>query len=112
MGPVRLFTPYKRRRRTHQDSNQIKSNSEDKRPKIKKITTLDSDVDNIHQTSNSQSKEAWQFIADGLDTNTNHHILENPESNLDPNTGNFFLNLIVFVIYRLQTLYLNKIKSI
>lgn len=90
MGPIRLFTPYKRKRRTHQDN-------EEKKPKVKQESSLgDSDVDNIHQTSNnSHSKEAWQTIAEGLDTNTDYQILENPETNPDPATGNY----IIFSIF-------------
>lgn len=83
MGPIRLFTPYKRRRRNIQES-------EEKKPKIKRESTLvDSDVDNIHQTSNnSHSKEAWQSIAEGLETNTDYHILENPDNKPDLTLGN------------------------
>lgn len=48
----------------------------------------DAEVDNIHQTSsNSHSKEAWQSIADGLDTNTDYHLLDSPEGNPDPIVG-------------------------
>ncbi|XP_068633670.1 deformed epidermal autoregulatory factor 1 isoform X2 [Battus philenor] len=78
MGPVRLFTPYKRRRRTTQEPDE-------KKTKIKRESILvDSDVDNIHTTSNnSHSKEAWQSIAEGLETNTEYHLLENPETKPD-----------------------------
>lgn len=74
MGPVRLFTPYKRK----------------KRPKVKRehSTLVESDVDNIYQNSNhSQSKESWQQLAEGLDTNADYHLLENPEPTPDPITG-------------------------
>lgn len=83
MGPVRLFTPYKRRRR-NQD--------EEKKPKVERDNSLgDSDIDNIHQTSNnSHSKEAWQTLAEGLDGNTDYHLLENPETNPDPTAGTAF----------------------
>ncbi|KAI5640959.1 SAND domain-containing protein [Phthorimaea operculella] len=80
MGPVRLFTPYKRRRR-NQDG-------EEKKPKVKKDTSVtENEVDDIHQTSNSQSKEAWQTIADGLDSNAGYHLLETPDTNSDPTAG-------------------------
>ncbi|CAG5003293.1 unnamed protein product [Parnassius apollo] len=83
MGPVRLFTPYKRRRRNNQEP-------EEKKPKTKRDTILvESDVDNIHQTSNnSHSKEAWQTIAEGLETSGDYHLLENPETKPDPTLGN------------------------
>lgn len=78
MGPVRLFTPYKRK----------------KRPKVKRehSTLGESDVDTINQNSNnSQSKESWQQLAEGLDTNTDYHLLENPEPPPDPHAGNNLL---------------------
>ncbi|XP_075991133.1 deformed epidermal autoregulatory factor 1-like [Anticarsia gemmatalis] len=82
MGPVRLFTPYKRRRRTYQDG-------EEKKSKVKRENSLgESEVDNIHQSSNnSNSKEAWQTIAEGLDSNTDYHILENPDTNTESLAG-------------------------
>lgn len=83
MGPVRLYTPYKRRRRNPRYL-------EEKRSKVKRDVILgDSDVDNIHQTSNnsSHSKEAWQTIAEGLEGNTDYHLLENPEGSADPTIG-------------------------
>lgn len=85
MGPVRLFTPYKRRRRTNVlDPDDIK-------PKIKRDSSLgdSDDVDNIHQTSsNSHSKEAWQTLAEGLDSNSGYHLLaDTPDGSSDPNTG-------------------------
>lgn len=85
MGPVRLFTPYKRRRRTNIQE------PDDKKPKIKRDTSLgdSDDVDNIHQTSsNSHSKEAWQSLADGLENNTDYHLLtETTDGSSDPTTG-------------------------
>ncbi|CAH0703171.1 unnamed protein product [Spodoptera exigua] len=83
MGPVRLFTPYKRRRRHNQDG-------EEKKPKLKRESSLgDGEVDNIHQSSNNSnnSKEAWQTIAEGLDTNTDYHLLENPDTNAESISG-------------------------
>lgn len=45
-------------------------------------------MDNIHQTSsNSHSKEAWQTIAEGLETNADYHLLDSPETNPDPIVG-------------------------
>ncbi|XP_073957292.1 deformed epidermal autoregulatory factor 1-like [Choristoneura fumiferana] len=81
MGPVRLFTPYKRRRR-NQDG-------EERKPKVKRDSSLgDSDMDNIHQTSNnSHSKEAWQSIAEGLESNADYHLLEAPDTSSDPIAG-------------------------
>ncbi|CAG9558609.1 unnamed protein product [Danaus chrysippus] len=74
MGPVRLFTPYKRKRK-NQDG------TDEKNVKVKRDTSLsDAEVDSIHQTSsNSHSKEAWQSIAEGLDTNSDYHLLASPE---------------------------------
>lgn len=82
MGPVRLFTPYKRRRRTYHDG-------EEKKPKVRRENSLgDGEVDNIHQSSNnSNSKEAWQSIAEGLESNADYHLLENPDNNTDPIAG-------------------------
>ncbi|XP_037299756.1 deformed epidermal autoregulatory factor 1 isoform X2 [Manduca sexta] len=81
MGPIRLFTPYKRRRRNAEAE-------EKKSSKVKRDNSLgESEVDNIHQSSNnSHSKEAWQTIAEGLETNTDYHILENSEPPPDPAT--------------------------
>ncbi|CAH2035711.1 unnamed protein product, partial [Iphiclides podalirius] len=75
MGPIRLFTPYKRRRRAIQESDEKKN-------KIKRESILvENDVDNIHQTSNnSHSKEAWQSIAEGLETNADYQLLENSDT--------------------------------
>ncbi|XP_028177682.1 deformed epidermal autoregulatory factor 1 [Ostrinia furnacalis] len=74
MGPIRLFTPYKRKRKTAQEM-------EEKRPKVKQESSItESEVDNIHQTSsNSHSKEAWQTITEGLDGSTEYHLLETQE---------------------------------
>lgn len=82
MGPVRFFTPYKRRRRTYHEADE-------KRSKIKTENSVgESEVDNIHQNSNnSNSKEAWQTIAEGLETNSDYHLLESTESNPDALTG-------------------------
>ncbi|XP_046977317.1 deformed epidermal autoregulatory factor 1 isoform X3 [Vanessa cardui] len=79
MGPIRLFTPYKRKRRNNQDG------TDEKKAKVKLETISDAEVDNIHQSSsNSHSKEAWQSIAEGLETNTDYHLLASPEANPDP----------------------------
>lgn len=86
MGPVRLFTPYKRRRRTYQDG-------EEKKPKVKRENSLgESEVDNIHQTSNnSNSKEAWQTIAEGLDSNADYQLLEATDTAAEVITGIYYL---------------------
>ncbi|XP_013179624.1 PREDICTED: uncharacterized protein LOC106126479 isoform X4 [Papilio xuthus] len=77
MGPVRLFTPYKRKRRNQEPE-------EKKKPKRESVLA-ESDVDSIHQTSNnSHSKEAWQTITDGLESSNEYHIMENPETKPDP----------------------------
>ncbi|RVE42687.1 hypothetical protein evm_012654 [Chilo suppressalis] len=78
MGPIRLFTPVKRKRKTHQDN-------EEKKPKMKQEGSIgESEVDNIHQTSNnSHSKEAWQSIAEGLDGNADYQLLDNTDVNTD-----------------------------
>ncbi|XP_047543933.1 deformed epidermal autoregulatory factor 1 isoform X1 [Vanessa atalanta] len=79
MGPIRLFTPYKRKRRNNQDG------TDEKKAKVKLETISDAEVDNINQSSsNSHSKEAWQSIAEGLETNTDYHLLASPEANPDP----------------------------
>lgn len=62
-GPVRLFTPYKRKRRKEHDSN-------------KRSCGEDSD-------GNQQTKEeAWQNLAEGLDS-TDYQLME-PVVNSDP----------------------------
>lgn len=68
------------------------NDGEEKKTKVKQESSLgDSDVDNIHQTSNnSHSKEAWQTIAEGLDTNADYHLLENPETTPEPTTGKYY----------------------
>lgn len=92
MGPVRLFTPYKRK----------------KRPKVKRehSTLGESDVDNINQNSNhSQSKESWQQLAEGLDTSTDYHLLENPEPTPDPHTGNILIvKLLIKLLFYMVTI--------
>lgn len=82
LGPVRLFTPYKRRRRAYHEG-------EEKKPKVRRENSLEeNEVDIIHQTSNnSNSKEAWQTIAEGLDSNQDYHLLENPDTNPDAIAG-------------------------
>lgn len=83
MGPVRLFTPYKRRRRNNQDG-------EEKKPKVRRESSVgDGEVENINQSSNNSnnSKEAWQTIAEGLDTNADYHLLENPDTNAESIPG-------------------------
>ncbi|KOB58240.1 Deformed epidermal autoregulatory factor 1 [Operophtera brumata] len=84
MGPVRLFTPYKRRRRNNMPEPEYK------KPVIKRDSSHgdSDDVDNIHQmSSNSHSKEAWQSLAEGLDSNTDYHLLTETHSSTDHNTG-------------------------
>ncbi|XP_039763346.1 deformed epidermal autoregulatory factor 1 isoform X2 [Pararge aegeria] len=72
MGPIRLFTPYKRKRKNQEEENKIKVKCES--------TLTEADVDNIHQTSsNSHSKEAWQTITEGLDSNPDYQLLASPE---------------------------------
>ncbi|XP_049885286.1 deformed epidermal autoregulatory factor 1 isoform X2 [Pectinophora gossypiella] len=77
MGPVRLFTPYKRKRRNQE--------GEEKKTKVKRDTSIvESEVDSIHQTSNnSHSKEAWHTLTEGLDSSTGYHLLENPDTSTD-----------------------------
>ncbi|XP_072930873.1 deformed epidermal autoregulatory factor 1-like isoform X2 [Epargyreus clarus] len=80
-GPVRLFTPYKRKKRNNVDE------MEEKKPKVKRDNSIgEAEVDNIHQSSNnSHSKEAWQSIAEGLEGNHDYQLLAGPESNQDHN---------------------------
>lgn len=61
-GPVRLFTPYKRKRRKEIDSGK-RSNGED----------------SDHQTK----EEAWQNLTEGLDS-TDYQLIEPVVSNGDP----------------------------
>ncbi|XP_072933866.1 deformed epidermal autoregulatory factor 1 isoform X2 [Epargyreus clarus] len=77
LGPVRLFTPYKRKRRsTPYEMEQMKI-------KLKTDHTIgDEEIDNIHQNSNnSNSKEAWQSIAEGLEGNNDYHLLTDGNAN-------------------------------
>lgn len=94
MGPIRLFTPYKRRRRHNlQDPD-------DKKIKIKRDSSLadSDDVDHIHQSSsNSHSKEDWQTLAEGLDSNNGYHLLTDTTDGSDPNTGKYItININTF----------------
>lgn len=79
IGPIRLFTPYKRRRRNFQDV-------EEKKPKIKRdLSLVDNDVDNTHQSSsNSHSKEDWQTLAEGLEETTEYQLIDNTDTSVDP----------------------------
>ncbi|XP_023938002.1 deformed epidermal autoregulatory factor 1 [Bicyclus anynana] len=79
LGPIRLFIPYKRKRR-NQEGN------EEKKIKVKCERTLtEADVDNIDQTSsNSHSKEDWHTISEGLDSNTDYQLLASPEMSPGP----------------------------
>lgn len=59
-----------------------------KKSKIKREPSLgDNEVDNIHQSSNSHSKEDWQTITEDLGSSTDYHLLENPEGTADPASG-------------------------
>ncbi|CAK1554684.1 unnamed protein product [Leptosia nina] len=80
-GPVRLFKPYQRKRR-NQDS-------EDDQVKLsrKKRITEDSNIDNIHQTSNSNSKEDWQTLAVDLDNNEDYNLLTDDPTSEDISTS-------------------------
>lgn len=91
MGPVRLFTPYKRKR---------KEERSEKKPKIKRESSIgESEVDNIHQSSeNSHSKEAWQSIAEGLETTTDYQILGNPEIKTDPPPSKYFYIINIYML--------------
>nr|XP_034839804.1 deformed epidermal autoregulatory factor 1-like [Maniola hyperantus] len=74
MGPIRLFTPYKRKRKNQEEEKKIKVKSES--------SLTEADIDNIDQTSsNSHSKEAWHTISVGLDSNTDYQLLASPEMN-------------------------------
>ncbi|KAF5278968.1 hypothetical protein FQA39_LY05646 [Lamprigera yunnana] len=68
-GPIRLFTPYKRKRRKEADgSTKRRENS----------------GDDSEDNQNVQTKEeAWQNLAEGLDSN--EYQLMEPVSNIDPN---------------------------
>lgn len=60
-GPVRLFTPYKRRRR-----NQL---NHDMQVKIKKQSEDDSEND---QTIVTKQETNWQSITDGIDASNDY----------------------------------------
>ncbi|XP_053624473.1 deformed epidermal autoregulatory factor 1 isoform X2 [Plodia interpunctella] len=84
-GPIRLFQPYKRRRRANADSEEKTSKRKIKR---ERPVIGDTEVDNIHQSSsNSHSKEAWQTIAEGLENNAHYHMVENTDPNPEHATG-------------------------
>ncbi|XP_045509631.1 deformed epidermal autoregulatory factor 1 isoform X3 [Colias croceus] len=74
-GPVRLFVPYKRKKRSNTDGED--SVAEPKNVKVKHEDVMsEPEVDNTHRTNNnSNSKEAWQAITEGLDNTTNYHLL-------------------------------------
>ncbi|XP_041987422.1 deformed epidermal autoregulatory factor 1 [Aricia agestis] len=92
MGPVRLFTPYKRKRRSNQEGS-----GDDKKPKMERDNSLiEVEVDNLHQSSNnSNSKEAWQAITEDLETNSDYHLLANPEPAPDPTAGLSDINKVL-----------------
>lgn len=80
MGPVRLYIPYKRKRK------------EEKKIRIKKSTvSSEADMENVHN-SNNHSKESWQSIAEGIDTSTEYNVMDNSEPKEDSSAGKNFIN--------------------
>ncbi|XP_050684072.1 deformed epidermal autoregulatory factor 1 isoform X2 [Leptidea sinapis] len=79
-GPVRLFIPYKRKKRDGEPS------VGNKRKKVKSENVVEEhEVEN--HSSNSNSKETWQSLADGLETNSDYHLLTEtdlPEDTIPP----------------------------
>ncbi|XP_018567667.1 deformed epidermal autoregulatory factor 1 [Anoplophora glabripennis] len=85
-GPVRLFTPYKRKRKRESDS-------------IKR------------EDSDQQSKEeAWQNLAEGLDS-TDYQLME-PVGNVDPSTQVKRLEDMAIQISRLATDFRRGIEEL
>ncbi|XP_056643403.1 deformed epidermal autoregulatory factor 1-like [Diorhabda carinulata] len=88
-GPIRLFTPYKRKRRKEHDS-------------IKRSNGDDSD----HQTK----EEAWQSLAEGLDS-TDYQLIETV-GNADPQTQIKRLEEIALQINRLALEFRRGIEDL
>jgi len=65
-GPVRLFTPYKRRRRNQIDSDN--DSVKKKRQNIPIDPLTDSETDQII----AKEEETWQTLADGIDGSTDY----------------------------------------
>ncbi|GBP47010.1 Deformed epidermal autoregulatory factor 1 [Eumeta japonica] len=100
IGPVRLFTPYKRKRRIHTEL-------ETKKIKTRRSSSLgDSDIENVHQNSNSHSKEAWHTITEGLDSSADYHLLDNSDGNSD------FSTEINGVVKRLDDICSTLVKAV
>lgn len=85
-GPIRLFTPYKRRRRQLQDlDNEL-------RLKVRRDGSADeSELDQINSVVTVTTKdEAWQSLADGIDSSggANDYQMITPDgSNLGTQNG-------------------------
>lgn len=93
-GPVRLFTPYKRKRRKEQSSSVKKrehsgDDSEDNQP---------------------NKEDAWQNLAEGLDSN--EYQLMEPISNVDPATALKRLEEIASSITRLAGEFRRGIEEV
>lgn len=76
-GPVRLFVPYKRKRKYLYDSDGKKSRSRND----DSSDGSDSDhIINAPVSNHSVKEEAWHNLAAGLETNSDYQLLENSET--------------------------------
>lgn len=86
-GPVRLFTPYKRRRRNQLNAETTivgttttsAAVAEGIQAKVKK--TAENDGDHIDQSIVTKEESTWESIADGIDAST-EYIDSTSQSNL------------------------------
>ncbi|CAG9763190.1 unnamed protein product [Ceutorhynchus assimilis] len=75
-GPVRLFTPYKRKRRKESD------NANKRAAGTAANANTSNEEDSDHLGEHQAKEEAWQSLADGLDSN-DYQLME-PIAVLDP----------------------------
>lgn len=82
MGPVRFFTPYKRRRKPAAEVDEKKK---------KKTNNLEeNDIDNLNHTNNNHSGEAWHSLTDALEPPNEFNVLDSQDHPRDtpPNPNN------------------------
>ncbi|CAF4748422.1 unnamed protein product [Pieris macdunnoughi] len=68
-GPVRLFIPYKRKKRSPQDDIQTKTN------RLRSKGKHEPEKPDIDMCHNSNSKETWQSIAEELESTSDYDLL-------------------------------------
>ncbi|XP_045531232.1 deformed epidermal autoregulatory factor 1 [Pieris brassicae] len=68
-GPVRLFIPYKRKKRSPQDDIQTKTN------RLRSKGKHEPEKPDIEMSNNSNSKETWQSIAEELESTSEYDLL-------------------------------------